>query len=304
MLQVVQWDQGGIIRLRVPDCLVLESAAVTLYRPGGEVLDLQSLEVGYAAAVTSQTESGDYTVLTLDTGDDEGEGEPEGPGAPPASLRGRRIRCIMEVGPVVEPIVEAVGDDTVTVRLPRRCGTVTAILDPTLEAVVPVLEDTDVADGYKAVFAFTADNAAKSDTVRFAVAHRVYGGLTMADIQSRTPELHRILSSRDQDWLALVDRATELVEMQITRLGERSRCIAERDQVLPLLEDAFRLAAAIAGIMPDDFASESATAYQDVLRRAFVRHCEDVLRSAYLIDSSGTVKTAGPRQIASITVRR
>jgi hypothetical protein len=303
MLQVVQFDQGGIIKLRVPDASALSSAAVTLYRPNGDELDLQTLEVGYAASVTSQAESGDYTVLTLDTGD-EGEGEPEGPGAPPTSLRGRRIRCIMAVGPIVEPIVEAVGDDSVTVRLPRRCGTVTAILDPVLEAVVAPMEEADVLDGYRAVFAFTAGSTAKSDTVRFAIAHRVYGGLTMADIQTRTPSLHRILSSRDQDWLALTETATDLLEMQISRLGERARCIAERDQVLPLLVDAFRLAAALDGVMPDDFAAESVTAYQDVLRRTFVRHCEDVLRTAYLISKTGTVHTAGPRPIASITVRR
>ena len=291
MQQAIRRGSGGTIRFRVGRCSALESASYTVFDASGAVLQASTaIDDPYADTVSSQTQSGDLTVLAVTT--------------PPTSLRGKRIRLITNAGPYLEQIVEAVGSADITVRLPRYGAIISAVLMPELEAPIPASICGTVGSGYRVQWSFEADGLEQTHDTRYSVVEVLTPDITWAELLDRDPALRVYLSTGgDVDWTRILEIAKEMVDTEMGRYGERSLCIAEYDQLVPLLARSVQVLAAERGFIPPRFTDP--TAYLTDIRRQFTSECKAVLQTAYRQDETGSVTDRNDaKKLRTVYIRR
>lgn len=277
MLQAAEQGKTGTITFRVPDCAVLEDIAYAIITPSGTTLRSGTLSDPYQAEVDAQADSGDYRELTMD----------DDVFAVDASLRGQRIRCIMDFGPPVEALVEATDDtaDKLYVRIPPRSGDVVSVVLPVLSLDLLATDTATLGDGYRVEWTYEADSVDCTATTMFAVVRRVVPSLTWAEVLDRDPTMRLWVEGRDSaDYRAILEAARERVDTEMANHGQRIYCIAERDQLAPLFVHAVRVVSAEAGIMPAQFAQQDPSGYLLSLQRDFARLAKQVLQNAYLAE--------------------
>jgi len=289
MLQAIEQDKAGTIRWRVPEGAAVTNATYTLYDNSDTVLTTGNCTTPYYDTVASQTETGDYICLTMTAG--------VSPGNPPNTLRGQRVRCTMDFGPVHEVIVESVDNiaKKIYVPLSARAGDVASVALPVIEATIAATYTATLAEGYRIEWAYKVDGAPDTATTMFAVVKRVLPNITWGEVLDREPSMRLWLEGgTDSDWRGLIDSARELLDAELGRHGTRIYCIAERDQLIPLLLTALKVVAAKAGIMPREFAANDPATYLYNLQKDFYNECKVALTNAYLVEPSETTTLNRP----------
>ena len=290
MRQAVQKDAGGLIRLRVPDCVDLETATYTVYDPADSLLSgPTAITDPYSSAVSAQSSSGDLTSLSVTS--------------PPAELRGQRIRCVPATGGSLDLRVEGVTATAVLVRLPRYGATIASVMLPELAAAVGSATCANTGRGYRVRWSYEADGVSTTRDTRYDVVYSVVPGISWAECLDRDPTLRVYLSTAgDIDYESMIDLAREAVDLEMGRYGDRSDCIAEHDDLVPLLVRAAQVKAAEVGLAPPAYRANPQT-WLEYCRRRFTDECKSVLQTAYRQTLAG-VQTAERTTLRTLYIRR
>jgi hypothetical protein len=290
MRQAIQRAVGGHITVRIAGCTSLENATYSVYDPSDTLLDgPHSIDDPYADTVSAAAASGDLTALSVTS--------------PPSELRGRRLRCVPATGGSLDLRVEGVDTAAVLVRLPRYGATIASVLLPELTAEIPAASVPSNGRGYRVRFTFDADEIPTTRDMRFDVLEAVVPGISWAELLDRDPSMRMYLAtSGDIDYESLIELARETVDLEMGKYGDRSACIAEHDDLVPLLVRAVTVKAAEMGFIPPAHKA-SPLQYLDYIRRQFASECKSVLQTAYRQTDAG-VMTAAKGTMRSLYIRR
>lgn len=290
MRQAVQRNVGGSITVRISGADALDTATYSVYDHSDALLyGPASIADPYASSVSTQAASGDLAALSV--------------ASPPAELRGRRLRCIPSTGGSLDLRVEGVDTAAVLVRLPRYGATIASVLLPELTATIPASTAVSNGRGYRVRFAYEADRVATTRDVRYDVLETVVPGISWAECLDRDPSLRLYLATGgDIDYESIIELARETVDLEMGKYGDRSACIAEHDDLVPLLVRAVSVKAAEMGFIPPAHKA-SPLQYLDYIRRQFSAECKSVLQTAYRQTDAG-VTTAAKPTLRSLYIRR